>query len=244
MSTVTEVNPRLLVLTEVGVSVWLDRIRRSLVTGAELARMVREECLRGVTANPSIFEKAILGSTDYDEELEALAHERLDAKAIYERIAIRDVQVAADVLADLHRETHGRDGFVSLEVSPELAHDTAGFLAEACDYWPRLDWPNVMIPGAARLSDRPLPRKGDGPERDGAANRQRAIQAALEPRVHRPGPDQRGGGNRHRGRAGHYERANTPPRRMRHAVTLRPVPHLAFQEANALLDDEQRWRPI
>ena len=104
MSTVTEVNPRLLAPTEAGVSVWLDEIRRSLVTGGELARMVNEECLRGVTANPSIFEKAILGSTDYDEELEAMAREQLDAKAIYERLAIRDVQMAADVLADLHRE--------------------------------------------------------------------------------------------------------------------------------------------
>ena len=145
MSTVTEVNPRLLALTEAGVSVWLDQIRRSLVTGGELARMVNEECLRGVTANPSIFEKAILGSTDYDEELEAMAREQLDAKAIYERLAIRDVQMAADVLADLHRETNGRDGFVSLEVSPELAHDTEGTLAEVRDYWRRLDRPNVMI---------------------------------------------------------------------------------------------------
>ena len=110
MSTVTEVNPRLLALTEAGVSVWLDQIRSSLVTGGELARMVRGECLRGVTTNPSIFEKAILGSTDYDEELEAMAREQLDAKTIYERLAIRDVQMAADVLADLHRETNGETG--------------------------------------------------------------------------------------------------------------------------------------
>ncbi|HWE12959.1 MAG TPA: bifunctional transaldolase/phosoglucose isomerase [Solirubrobacteraceae bacterium] len=145
MSTVTEVNPRLLALTEAGVSVWLDQIRRSLVTGGELARMVREECLRGVTANPSIFEKAILGSRDYDEDLEAMTRERLDAKAIYERLAIRDVQMAADVLAALHRQTNKRDGFVSLEVSPELAHDTDGTLAEVRDYWRRLERTNVMI---------------------------------------------------------------------------------------------------
>ena len=100
MSTVTEVNRRLLALSKAGVSVWLDQIRRSLVESGELERMVVEECLRGVTANPSIFEKAILGSTDYDEELESLARERLDAMAIYERLAIRDVQMAADVLAD------------------------------------------------------------------------------------------------------------------------------------------------
>jgi transaldolase/glucose-6-phosphate isomerase len=78
---------------------------------------------------PSIFEKAILDSTDSDEELEA-PREQLDAKTIQERLALRDVQVAADVLVDLHRETNGRDGFVSLEVSPELAHHTTGTLAE------------------------------------------------------------------------------------------------------------------
>jgi transaldolase len=87
MSTTTPVNPRLLALSEAGVSVWLDQIRRSLVESGELARMIAEDCLRGVTANPSIFEKAILGSTDYDDELESFAEEQLDALAIYERIA-------------------------------------------------------------------------------------------------------------------------------------------------------------
>ena len=145
MTTVTEVNPRLKRLTEAGVSVWLDQIRRSLVTGGELARMAAEESLRGVTANPSIFEKAILGSSDYDEDLVEMAREQLDAHAIYERLAIRDVQMAADVLAGVHRESGGRDGFVSLEVSPGLAHDTEGTLAEVRSYWERLNRPNVMI---------------------------------------------------------------------------------------------------
>jgi transaldolase/glucose-6-phosphate isomerase len=145
MTTATGVNPRLKALTEAGVSIWLDQIRRSLVEGGELKRMVDEECLRGVTANPSIFEKAILGSDDYDDELEALSRDELEPKAIYERMAIRDVQEAADVLADLHRQTNGRDGFVSLEVGPELAHDTERTLAEVRDFWQRLDRPNVMI---------------------------------------------------------------------------------------------------
>ena len=145
MSTVTEVNPRLLALTRAGVSVWLDQIRRSLVECGELERMVAQECLRGVTANPSIFEKAILGSTDYDGDLESLAHEQLDAMAIYEHIAIRDVQMAADVLAEVHRQTNGRDGFVSLEVSPQLAHDTEATLAQVRSYWERIDRPNAMI---------------------------------------------------------------------------------------------------
>jgi transaldolase/glucose-6-phosphate isomerase len=139
------VNPRLKALTEAGVSVWLDQIRRSLVEGGELQRMVDEESLRGVTANPSIFEKAILGSDDYDDDLHELARQKLSAKEIYEQLAIRDVQGAADVLAGVHREANGRDGFVSLEVGPELAFDTEGTLAEVRDYWQRLDRPNVMI---------------------------------------------------------------------------------------------------
>jgi transaldolase / glucose-6-phosphate isomerase len=145
MSTITELNPRLLALTEAGVSVWLDQIRRSMVEGGELARMVAVESLRGVTSNPSIFEKAILGSTDYDDDLRTMAKENLDSVAIYERIAIRDVQLAADVLVDVHRSTNGRDGFVSLEVAPELAFDSEGTLAQVREFWKRVDRPNVMI---------------------------------------------------------------------------------------------------
>src|ERR1700730_16095106 len=120
---VTTVNERLKGLTEAGRCVWLDQIRRSRVTGGKLARMVAEESLRGVTANPSIFEKAILGSNDYDDELVAMAREQLDSQTIYERIAVKDVQLAADVLADVHRRTHFHDGFVSLEVAPDIASD-------------------------------------------------------------------------------------------------------------------------
>ena len=144
-TTEAQVNPRLAALLKAGTSPWLDQIRRTLVEGGELARMVREESLRGVTSNPSIFEKAILGSTDYDEELEADAREQLDASAIYERLAMRDVQLAADVLAEVHRESHHHDGFVSMEVAPELAHDGEGTIAMARSYWQRLDRPNAMI---------------------------------------------------------------------------------------------------
>ncbi len=145
MSEATVVNERLAALTAAGVSVWLDQIRRSLIEGGELQRMVDEECLRGVTSNPSIFEKAILGSSDYDEDLRQLAGEQLDARAIYDRLAIRDVQLGADVLAGLHAETGGRDGFVSLEVGPELAHDADQSIEAARTYWKALDRPNVMI---------------------------------------------------------------------------------------------------
>jgi transaldolase / glucose-6-phosphate isomerase len=145
MSTVTEVNPRLKALVQAGVSPWLDQIRRSLIEGGELARMVAEESLRGVTSNPSIFEKAILGSKDYDSELESFAQEDLDAKAIYDRLAIRDVQLATDVLAGLHRESNGRDGFVSLEVAPDMAQDAERTIQAARTYWKAVDRPNVMI---------------------------------------------------------------------------------------------------
>ncbi len=151
MAITTGVNPRLKALTEAGVSVWLDQIRRSLVTGGELQRMVDEDSLRGVTSNPSIFEKSILGSNDYDDDLKQGARENLDATEIFIRLAIRDLQGAADVLSGVHREARGRDGFVSMEVFPDLAHDTEGTLAQVRDFWKRLDRPNVMIkiPGTA-----------------------------------------------------------------------------------------------
>jgi transaldolase len=144
-TTEAQVNPNLAALVKAGTSPWLDQIRRTLVEGGELARMVREESLRGVTSNPSIFEKAILGSTDYDEELEAAAREQLDASAIYERLAMHDVQAAADVLSEVYEASHHHDGFVSMEVAPELAHDTEGTLNMARSYWQRLGRPNVMI---------------------------------------------------------------------------------------------------
>jgi Transaldolase/Fructose-6-phosphate aldolase len=143
MSAVAELNPRSLAVTEAGVSVWLDQIPRSMIEGGELARMVSVESLRGVTSSPAIFEKAILGSDDYDEDLRTLAPENLDSVAIYEHSAIRDVQLAADALAGVHRESG--DGFVSLEVSPHLAHDTEGTLDQVHSFWRRVDRVNVMI---------------------------------------------------------------------------------------------------
>ena len=141
----TEVNERLAALTAAGTSVWLDQIRRSMIESGELQRMVEEDSLRGVTSNPAIFEKAILGSPDYDAELESLAREGLSAREVYRRMAVRDVQVACDVLRPVFDESGGQDGYVSLEVAPRLAHDTEGTLEQARQYWGLVDRPNVMI---------------------------------------------------------------------------------------------------
>ena len=132
-------------LAEFGQSVWLDYIRRSLITSGELKRLVVEDGLRGVTSNPAIFEKAIVGSTDYAEVIESAESASLDAKALYEKIAIKDVQDAADILRAVWEESKYRDGYVSLEVSPLLAHDTAGTLQEARRLWKAVDRANLMV---------------------------------------------------------------------------------------------------
>lgn len=133
-------------LSAYGQSVWLDYIRRGLVTSGELHRLVQEDGLRGVTSNPAIFEKAIAGSTDYNAELQALKQlGDMDAKALYELLAIGDIQAAADVLLPVYQKTNTRDGYVSLEVSPYLAHDSAGTLEEARRLWQAVGRKNVMI---------------------------------------------------------------------------------------------------
>ncbi|MBS0169527.1 MAG: bifunctional transaldolase/phosoglucose isomerase [Nitrospira sp.] len=129
-----------------GQSVWLDYIRRSFITGGALQRLIAEEGVGGVTSNPAIFEKAITGSSDYASALSALRREPgLDAKACYERLAIEDIQSAADLLQPVYARTKRRDGYVSLEVSPHVAHDTQGTLNEAKRLWGAVGRDNVMI---------------------------------------------------------------------------------------------------
>ena len=128
-----------------GQSVWLDFIRRSLLTSGELARLLEEDGLRGVTSNPSIFEKAIAGSTDYADIIGSAQYKSFDAKALYEEIAVRDVRDAADLLRPVYQSSNARDGYVSLEVSPKLAHDTEGTLEEARRLWKTVGRANVMI---------------------------------------------------------------------------------------------------
>jgi transaldolase / glucose-6-phosphate isomerase len=136
-------NPRLAALAAAGTSPWLDQIRRSLVETGELARLRDELSLRGVTSNPAIFEKAILGSDDYDDHIAEMAKAGADNRAIYRAIAVADVGAAADVLRPVFDEH--QDGFVSLEVDPDLAFDTEKTMAQAREYWEELDRPNVMI---------------------------------------------------------------------------------------------------
>jgi transaldolase/glucose-6-phosphate isomerase len=139
-----ETNP-LRGLSDFGQSVWLDYIRRSLITSGELKRLVVEDGLRGVTSNPAIFEKAIVGSTDYESVIESRESAGLDAKGLYEKIAVKDVQDAADILRPVYDESKCHDGYVSLEVSPLLANDTAGTLEEARRLWKTVGRENLMV---------------------------------------------------------------------------------------------------
>ena len=138
-------NP-LLTLKTFGQSIWLDTIRRGMLTpGGELERRIASDGLCGVTSNPAIFEKAIDGSTDYDDAIRGLAREGKPLGEIYETLAVEDVGRAADMFRKLYDRTGGTDGFVSLEVSPALAHDTEGTVLEARRLWARLHRPNVLI---------------------------------------------------------------------------------------------------
>ncbi len=132
-------------LADYGQSIWLDYIRRKMLDSGELKQMIAEDGLRGVTVNPSILEKAISGSHDYDSDVQALALEGKSEPEIYERLGVEDVQRAADLFRPLYEESQGKHGFVSLEVSPYLAHDTEGTIAEARRFWKELDRPNVFI---------------------------------------------------------------------------------------------------
>jgi len=129
-----------------GQSIWLDYIRRSLLTSGELQELVDSGTVQGVTSNPAIFQTAIAGSTDYDEAIDALEKaEDRDALSLYEELAIADIQTAADILMPIYTRTQKRDGYVSLEVSPYLAYDTVGTIAEAHRLWQAVARPNLMI---------------------------------------------------------------------------------------------------
>lgn len=128
-----------------GQSLWLDYIRRDLITGGQLRRLIEEDGLKGMTSNPTIFEKAIVDSHEYDDDIRTLALEGKGVNAIYETLSQRDVQRAADEFRSVYDRTAGNDGYVSLEVNPHLAHDTNATVEEARQLWTELARPNVFI---------------------------------------------------------------------------------------------------
>jgi transaldolase len=138
------INP-LVELPKSGQSIWHDGIERGLITSGELKRLIDEDELRGITSNPTIFEKAIDSSDDYSGQLREQAERQKSASEIYEALAVRDIQMAADLLAPVFDKTDGTDGFVSLECSPLLAHDTEATIEEVRHLWRVLNRKNIMI---------------------------------------------------------------------------------------------------
>lgn len=142
---------RLKQLGTLGQSIWLDYIRRDLITSGALRRMIEEDGLRGMTSNPSIFEKAIAHSHEYDTDIRTMVLDGKNSNEIYEAISQGDVQDAAREFRPVYDETDGKDGYVSLEVNPHLAHDTKGTITEARRLWAALKSPNVLIKVPATL---------------------------------------------------------------------------------------------
>jgi len=128
-----------------GQSPWLDFIRRNILLNGDLKKMIADDGLRGMTSNPTIFEKAITGSDDYVDLLTAPEAKKMNAKGLYEQIAIRDVQTAADIFRGVYDDTKTRDGYVSLEVAPTLANDTQGTIDEARRLWKTVNRENLMV---------------------------------------------------------------------------------------------------
>src|SRR5947209_12058890 len=137
-------NP-LLQLKELGQSVWYDNVDRSQLVSGQFQHMLDEDGVVGVTANPTIFEKSISAGHAYDEQIDQLIREGKSTNEIYEALIITDIQTVADILRPIYEQTNGHDGYVSLEVSPDLAHDTEATLSEVRRFWKMVNRPNLMI---------------------------------------------------------------------------------------------------
>ena len=137
-------NP-LVELQTLGQSPWHDNIRRQLLTSGALEKMVKDGDITGLTSNPTIFEHAIAGSTDYDATIETLAKQGKSSAEIFDALSTEDIRAAADVFAPVFKRTHGADGYVSIEVGPAFAKDTAGTIKEAKRLWKKVDRPNLMV---------------------------------------------------------------------------------------------------
>lgn len=150
---------RLRRLEAYGQSLWLDYIERALLANGELERLIRDDGIGGVTSNPAIFEKAMAQHAEYDAAIALLARRGLAAQAIYETLAIEDISQAADLLREVYEASGRRDGYVCLEVSPLLAHDTAATVAEAQRLWNLVSRPNLMIKVPATQAGLPAIRQ-------------------------------------------------------------------------------------
>src|ERR1700682_2205497 len=138
-------NDPIVQIRELGQSPWCDHLSRELLESGQLARMVRAQWITGLTSNPTIFHRAISSGHSYDAQIRDAVSRGLDVKAIYEELAVRDIRAAADVLRPVYDSSEQEDGFVSLEVSPDLAYDTAGSVQEGRRLWAAVDRPNLMI---------------------------------------------------------------------------------------------------
>jgi transaldolase len=134
-------------LQELGQSIWLDYIRRDLITSGKLQKLIEEDGLSGITSNPTIFAKAISGDSEYDSAIQQILKKTsdMDSPALFERIEVEDLQMAADLLRPVYERSNGSDGFVSIEVSPHLAYDTNASISEARRLWAEVDRPNLMV---------------------------------------------------------------------------------------------------
>src|SRR5687767_5142242 len=156
-------NP-LLDLEAFGQSIWIDFIRRSMVSSGQLQQLIEKDGISGVTSNPSIFEKAIAESHDYDESIQDLFLKGMPSDEIFQLLTVEDIRSVADLLLPTYIRTDGRDGFVSLEVSPKLAYNTTATIAEARELWSLVDRPNAMIKVPATSEGLPAIRQliGEG----------------------------------------------------------------------------------
>lgn len=147
------------ILRDFGQSIWLDFFDRELMTSGKLQKLIEEDGLSGITSNPSIFSKAIVNSPDYDGDIKTISRQQKNNEAIFFGLAIKDIQRAADFFKTVYEKNNGKDGFVSLEVSPLLANDTEGTIKQATELWKAVDRKNVMIKIPATAEGLPAIRK-------------------------------------------------------------------------------------
>ena len=168
-------------LNDFGQSPWYDNLARSLLTGGGLQALITNDGIRGVTSNPTIFEKAMAAGEGYDEQLAECGKEGLSIEDSYWRLVIEDVGHAADLLLPVHEASGGADGFVSVEVSPDLAHDTTGTIAQAKSLFERLGRKNVMIKIPATIEGLPAGAPSRGTRRAGSRTGPTTASRPLAP---------------------------------------------------------------